>query len=421
MRHIRLSTGMTRSVMRVAGASVAAQGVALAISPILARLYGPSDLGVYAYITALVSTVGIVAGLRLEMAIPICPSDEEAAQVARVASGIALVTSAVVALSIPLVGVSVDDASPLDLMPYLWWLPPSILTLALFTIMSQLTIRSKDFGAVARRNVTQAWTTATAQVILGYRPSPGGLLAGQALGRGFAAALLWWSNRAALGTKSAISHRAIWRRYWRFPALFAPSAVLNTLGLTLPVLMIGTWFGADAAGQFDLAARLVLGPAVIVGAAASQVLLGEMADLRRTSDPALLPLFRSVALRLTAIAVPFGLAVMVLSPWVFAVVFGEDWEQAGLNARLMAPVAAMSLVAGPLSQVFFVLEHGSTLILVDTTRVLLLVVGGGAAYMAGGSQVLVTAAVLGAMFIAQLVSFVVSWRLVAIHDNSFQP
>ena len=112
---------------------------------------------------------------------------------------------------------------------------------------------------------------------------------------------------------------------------------------------------------------------------------------------------------------------MVLSPWVFAVVFGEDWEQAGLNARLMAPVAAMSLVAGPLSQVFFVLEHGSTLILVDTTRVLLLVVGGVAAYMAGGSQVLVTAAVLGAMLIAQLVSFVVSWRLVALHDDRTQP
>lgn len=412
-----IQPGMARSIVGISGASVAAQGLALAVSPILTRLYDPSAFGVFAYISAIVMTISVIAGLRMEMAIPICSSDPEAGKVARLAMLIAATVSIGLLLLVPMFGSEIDDRTPLDLMPALWWAPPSVFALASFTILSQLSIRQRDFGAVARRNFTQAWATAILQVALAATHKAEGLLTGQMLGRGLAASMLAWRNRGLLRERPSARYAELVRRFWRFPAIFTPSALLNTLGLTLPVLMVGAWFGAGSAGQLDLANRMILGPLVLIGAAVSQVLLGEMAARHRAAESPMMPLFKMVALRLTYVAVPFALATALLAPRVFPVLFGPEWLQAGQDARLMAPAAAMSLVAGPLSQAFFIYQKGVQLIVVDTLRVALVAGSGWIAFHSSGDESVVIAAIFGALAVAQGASLFVCWRVVSRGDR----
>ena len=407
---------MARSVIGISGASVLAQGLTLAVSPILTRLYDPSAFGVFAYVSAIVVIVAVTAGLRMEMAIPICGADAEAGKVARLALLIATVVSIGLLVLVPVLGPRIDERTSLDLMPTLWLAPPSVLMLAAFTIVSQLSIRMRDFRAVARRNLTQAWSAAILQVAFAATSNASGLLAGQMAGRGFAAGLLSWRNRALLRARTPERYRDLLRSFWRFPLVFTPAALLNTLGLTLPIIMVGGWFGAASAGQLDLASRIVLGPAVLLGAAVSQVLLGEMAARRRDESGPMAPLFRMVAIRLTLVAVPFAILVMVAAPTLFPVVFGEPWSQAGQDARLIAPAAAVSLVAGPLSQVFFVYQQGTRLIIVDALQVSLVIGAGWLAFWKTGNEGIVLSAIFGALAVSQGVSLWVCWRIVKAAD-----
>ena len=55
-------------------------------------------------------------------------------------------------------------------------------------------------------------------------------------------------------------------------------------------------------------------------------------------------------------AVPFG-ALYALAPWLFPVVFGAQWDQAGDFARSLVPWLAMMVVSSPVSNLFVVTDN----------------------------------------------------------------
>lgn len=71
----------------------------------------------------------------------------------------------------------------------------------------------------------------------------------------------------------------------------------------------------------------------------------------------MLPLVRFTIIRSMLIAiVPFGLIYLV-SPWMFILVFGQQWDMAGDFARALTPWLAMQLVTSPISTVFVVTDN----------------------------------------------------------------
>ena len=69
---------LRRGVAVLVGGTTIAQGIIVLTSPILTRLYTPSQVGVYAVATSLLSILIVVSCLRYESAIPL-PEDDVAA------------------------------------------------------------------------------------------------------------------------------------------------------------------------------------------------------------------------------------------------------------------------------------------------------------------------------------------------------
>lgn len=67
-------------------------------------------------------------------------------------------------------------------------------------------------------------------------------------------------------------------------------------------------------------------------------------------------MFEAVYAKLVSIIMPVVLVLMIDAPRLFAVVFGENWEEAGELARWMAPWLAVVFIASPLSTMFTILE-----------------------------------------------------------------
>jgi O-antigen/teichoic acid export membrane protein len=72
---------------------------------------------------------------------------------------------------------------------------------------------------------------------------------------------------------------------------------------------------------------------------------------------------------------PLVIAVLVLgaaTPWLFPLLFGEQWRTAGMFSAILSVQAAAQLFTTPISTMVFILNRQGTQLILDIVRVLLM-------------------------------------------------
>lgn len=365
-----------RSVAVLAGGTAAGQALAVLAAPLLTRLYGPEAFGYLGVYMAVLGVLVTVASLRYQVAIPLPERNESAMNLLVLSFAALLAVTALVTLLLALFGAAFARLLGAEaLAPYLWLVPLGLLGAGVYQVLSYWAIRTEAFGALARTKLTQALGTLAAQLGLGFLTGGAfGLLAGDALGRAAGSGTLLRAARARSDWRPRhITRRGlaeVARRYRRFPLLSSGSALLNSLGLQLALLLVTALYSPAIAGHFTLTQRIVGIPMMLVGTAVSQVYLAEAVKQRRHAA-ALRRLYLRSSLRLLLIGLaPIALLALV-GPALFAFVFGAEWLEAGRYARALAPMFLAQFVVVPLSQTLNVLERQDLQFGWDATRLLL--------------------------------------------------
>lgn len=351
------------SVVVVAGGTIASQIVLVATSPVLTRMYGPADFGLVSVFLSIVATLVTVSSARYEMAVCLPKSSETAAGLVVLSLTIVLVTSALSALAAPIAGgyLEVVTRTP-GLRSVLWLVPFAILGGGAYQVLSYWSVREKALGSIARSKLTQSISQASVQVGGGLTGAGSiglifGSIAGQLAGCVSLGARIWKENRPLFSTLSLqIVHSAA-RRYRRFPLVSTVSALLNSLGLQLPILVLAAYFDSAVVGLFGLTQRILLAPVALLSGAVGQVFLSEAATLASSSHSQLPGLFKAVTRKLFWIALGPVTLLAVLAPGIFRVCFGPDWTEAGLYARILAPLLLAQFVITPVAQSLIVVER----------------------------------------------------------------
>lgn len=389
----------------LAGAGIG-QGLAVLTSPILSRLYTPSAFGVFTYVVAVSSVLAVGASLRLEFAIPITSDAHEARNLVRAGLASSLLVGAISAVVIACFNSTLSHFAGFEFLPWGWWLPPITIVTAWFSVLSMAALRKRNYGAVANRTVIQGIGTAVCQLGgAAITRSPGGLLTGQFFGRSLGLASLARANKELLVRSDGPGTSSTLRRYWRFPAVFAPSALINTLGANLPLLLVATWYGTQSAGALGLTLRITAVPAAIVGVAAGQVFSAEISARVRAGQIDNRSLYIRTSRKLSILGLPMAAALLLMGPTVFPFVFGQRWSDSGAFAQAMALVVGLGFVVGPVSFVYLAYEKAGRLLGLDVLRVALIVGAGYACYSAGQSAL----TSLWAMAAAQAAQLVITW------------
>jgi len=403
-----------RSVLVLAGGAALGQGLAVLASPLLTRLYAPSDLGTLAAYTSILSIPVVIASLCYDLAIPLPVEDKTAAALLVLSLGIALGMTILVALLVWLLGDSIiARINTPALGPYLWLVPVGFLGMAIYRALNQWAVRKQAFERIAQTKLTQSLSMVVTQLGFGLlHLAPLGLLVGDLLGRiagsGSLGSLAWRQIKTEVGSLSRADLGQALARYRRFPLLSSGSILLNSAGLQLPPLLLAGLYGPEIAGWFSLSQRVIGVPSTLVGQAVAQVYLGTAARLARKDIRALHTLFLRTAQRLALIGVAPLALLALCGPWLFAFLFGEPWREAGVYVRLLSTMLLLQLVAAPLSYTLSILERQDLQLAWDAGR-LLAVVGGFA--LARGLEWPAQTAVLlygGLMFIAYAVLLVLS-------------
>ncbi len=354
-----------RHVLTLASGTAIAQVILVLATPVLTRLYTPTDYGTLAVYSSTLTVLLVLASLRYEAAIPL-PEDEDVAGSLLALTLFVLAGMVIlVALLVWLAGDAfVASANAERLRPYLWLLPVGLLGAGTYQALSYWAIRRRAFGRIARTKLTQGAGQVVSQVGLGLlKLGAPGLLIGDVIGRvagGGGLALLASRDRPfAQVTRASLAAAAT--RYRRFPLLTTWSGLLNVGSLQLPSLMFSASFGAAAAGFYALSYKMLVLPTMLVAQAVGQVFLARASSLSREPER-LRRLTEGTALALFACGLPVFAAVGLGGPQLFATVMGSQWEQAGRYAQALAPWFVVWLVSSPLGGLLSVREwQGSAL------------------------------------------------------------
>ena len=354
-----LKSEYARNVLTLATGATVAQAIPVAITPFLTRIYAPGDFGLYGIYVALVSIGVMVATGRLEMAVIIARKQSDAVQLALLSfvfSGLfsILIACVVFVYKEPIAGLTGHAESG----DWLYVVPVGIFLFSVYKILLHWLNRNKQYRLMSANRMTQSASISILQVIVGVtgKGLPGLILA-DCLGRAVSLAIICKRIRHTFQAPEfkLLKNIALIRRYRKFPFLGSPASLLNVLSLQLPYLIIPIIFNSAIAGLYFLVFRVLMMPIALVGESMMEVFRNKAVE-NLDKHGSCRTVFLKTLLCLVAIGLPPALLLILFGPEIFAFVFGEAWRKAGLYAGILAPMAFLRLVCGPLGGVLFVRE-----------------------------------------------------------------
>ena len=360
--------------------TVAGQAVSLLLSPLLTRLYSPSEFGYLSVYGAVLGIFGMIASLGLDIAIPICLADGECANLLALNALALVATTTLVALFAWLV--SPHTLAVLQVAPLAdgrWLLPIGFACLGGYYIMVALATRSGAFKDIARTRISQGVSGPVSQILLGLAGcGVPGLVLGYIIGQSSGTLLLFsrfvLRQRAWLRgvTWGGIAGTA--RRYAGFPLFASWTRMLDSAGAgTVLFVLFTACYSSQIAGFMFLSERVIARPMLILSTSLLQVFTGE-AGRAISQDPVLLRrrFYQVVPLQFLLVA-GWILLANLMAAWAFPLLFGARWADAVPYLRALSLSYLMLSVLHPVSTTLQMLEHQVTPAVWQVCRLLLIV------------------------------------------------
>jgi O-antigen/teichoic acid export membrane protein len=410
------------TITLVGGASIG-QAIVVASSPFLTRLYQPAEFGAFSVAVAIMAVLITVACLRYEFAIPLPKRDLEAANVLGLSIVIALCTSVATGIVFVVVGpwfVTLVGASSLS--PYVLLFAVGQFAGGVVSVFTMWAIRTRAYAEIAANRLTQSGTLVVVQVGLGLAGAGApGLLVGAVAGNLGGSTRL---GRAAWRTHGSYLRRISWsgmvaaaRRYRRFPIFSSWSALINTLGEQVPLVVFVAVYGVAEGGEFALAQRVVALPVSLVAGAVGQAFFAEAARIKRQEPTALRGLFVGTTRKIAMLTIGPAILLAVLAPILAEPIFGDAWAEAGPFIAILTPMYCAQLIAASTGSSLDVLERQDLHLVREIMR---LVVFGGAmlgAVVAGLAPTGFVIVLSAAGCLTYSIYLLISWRAILHHEH----
>ena len=337
---------MLTTVLKRAGGlgigTAVGQGMILAGTPVLVRLYGPASFGVLALLITATNISVATGSARFDLALP-SAEDGDVTALARLCVAIAAALATAVALVAAVAASLGLGAGALrEIVGHPVLLGLCVFFAATFQSASSVLLRQGRITPMAVLRGVQGLLF----VLLAQWPSVG-LLWAQALS--FAPGCLLLST-VLLSHHAGSTMRLVASRYRTFAILGLPGTILDVVGYSLCVWIVTAAYGAAGSGELSQVQRIVGAPLMLVSISLGQILLRQSAELgddlpqlRRLITHLLALLAGGAAVALVVIAAigePF-LGWLLGSRWEVGTTFIIAISAAVFVRAVVSPVSAI--------------------------------------------------------------------------------
>ena len=334
-----------RNVLTVASGTACAQAVGMIFAPFITRLYGPETIGLQGLFVSVTGLLATVAALGYPTAIVLPKYDADALGLVKLSLGIGIATALLATAALVLFGADLLRLLNAEaIAPFLLLIPFAMVVSVCGSVLAQWLIRKKAYQLTARFAVFTALLLNTAKTGMGLlTPTALVLIVTNVAGSLFGTVLTFFGwqrlakERADLqdGIAPAATLRQLAARHSDFPLLRTPQNLINAFSQNLPVLLLASYFGASASGQYTIALSVLALPANLIGNSVMAVFYPRITEAIHNGENARSLVVRATLGMAATGALPY-LLVMVAGPFLFALVFGQEWQTAGVYAQWLS-------------------------------------------------------------------------------------
>jgi O-antigen/teichoic acid export membrane protein len=358
-----VKSGFLGSTLILIGGNGLAQVIAIAILPVLTRLYEPSDFSVLAVYSAIVSIFAAAACFRYEVAIPLPKTDSAAMHILFLSVFCAVITF--ILLCIVVFGFTPLLLKYINLPPLaLYLIPFGVFLSSLYSALQYWHVRKKDFPLIAKTRLYQALGGGGIQVLAGQNAFQYGLIFGHIIYS--CAGILSMLKRivsvdAHLFSKlKKKSIKFLAFKYNYYPKFSTLDVLANMSGIHLPIVIMAAFIDQEVAFVM-LAMKLMQAPMGLIGGAISQVYYSEAAQKLRHNS--LHSFTNKCLLNLVKMGVGPIVLVGAMAPLLTPIFLGYEWSRTGYIIAWMTPWFVLQFISSPISMIMHVKEQQRKMLL----------------------------------------------------------
>lgn len=393
-----MNKSMFRALMVSALGIGGGQFVVLLTMPLLSRIYGPEDFGVYSGVVALGGVLASVSSLRLDASIPSASADD-VGPLYWLALFCPFVICPIAIGIVALIGgcFAVNYGS---LSAVIGW-PSLIVAISqgMVCVVIGYCTRAGWFGRASLVRVVQP-IVFSAVALTSVLPLEGSLIVGWTLAM---AVGVYCCRRVVLRVDVALIWGVV-RRQRQYLIVSAPMTLVDALAVSLPVLFMISCYGSDSTGAYAQVQRLVGAPVIMIGMVVSQVFYKYAGDRQRNGLNVNRLLWRVVGV-MSAVGVMAMILLAFFGDIILLLLLGPGWRVETTFILLAYIPVAVRVIVSSVSTVFMLYNRLKLLALWQAGYFLVTAatIWMGKAFMTFDEYLLVYAAVEAVMYATYLI------------------
>jgi O-antigen/teichoic acid export membrane protein len=340
-----------------------AQGLNLLGVILMARLFVPSEFGLFSGWLSITSIATIVLSWRLELSLVMIQNDE-----VRHKSLKFILFSIAVSSAMLLLIVSTDFYSAILFPQFERVYAIASVVASGFVAVSQLWLAwmtsNGRYYELSFGRIAMAASILGVQVILGYFfKSAAALVFGYTVGALLGLCLLLYKKPIPLIYKGRLrlffaEYFVFIKRKKNFIIYSLPADLVGLTAASVPVVMIVDKYGAAQAGVFALVVRILSAPLGVIGVAILDVFKRQSSSAFHNKGNCL-DEYRYTFKILMGLAIFFAVMAIAFFDYFLKLLFADVWGDAGSVMMLLIPMFFVKYISSPLSYVFYIANKQS--------------------------------------------------------------
>lgn len=353
---------IVRNSLVLINGTIISQVINIILSPIMSRLYLPSDFGRYSLINAIVVLLAVIANGKYDLAIMNSEDEISKSKSTYFGGMILTVFNCIIFL---IIGSILVIFTPL--LSTLTTIDLCIIVIFTFfssnnSILNVWLNKNGHYKVIAKNRILYALVHAIGIIAFGFlNMSYMGIIIAVlcAYSCQFIYVYLFLYRRTDFGQYKFKYEETLLqlKTYSAFPKFQMPSLLLNNASTQLPVILFTNLFSDTVSGWYSMTVKIINLPMQIVGSALGEVYFKEASEIKKHNDDKRLSDFTYKTFKslLYLGILPMGV-LFAYGDVLFKFVLGSEWEMAGLYARYLSPWYFIVFITSPFTHLFTVLS-----------------------------------------------------------------
>jgi O-antigen/teichoic acid export membrane protein len=355
-----------KSILILVTGAGASQVITLLATPLLTRIYSPSNFGEFALFLSVISIFSPIVTGTYEQAVAWAKDQKEVEKLVLLSIIISFISCFLFALITLIAFAGFKDVMfAIGGMELLFAIPLTVFATAILNVGLQWCIYLGEYIRISIGRILQSVVTLTLQIFFGYM-SFGlfGLLYGLIIGT--IISILCLINGKAAPVKEVvkcfkdkfIELRVLARTKINYPRFMIPGQLFNTLSSSIPVFILGFLYSTEVAGSYALAVRVLAVPMVLLGNPVGDFFKREARQRYEKFGNCQIIFVKAIIILLSGGSLIF-IPIIFFGAEAFPIIFGSVWTEAGKIASILAIMAIFQATSTPLA---------ATILLADLQR-----------------------------------------------------